>query len=725
MLLPMRTFLVVVAACGSAAPRVTPPPPPPPVTDTAPTPPPPRAPLVRTVDVVDREHGIEARDPYRWMEGTENAEVTAWLRTQGENAARDLGKLPGRDQLRARIRELGLGVSAVFDVSQCGERIFYEIVRAREQLPDLVVRDKAGDRVLVSPAKLSSEGTHYALNAYSCSPDGKLVAYVLSSGGGERGALHVMDAATGKDLPDQIDRIWGEGSASWLPDSTAFFYTQLAEPQPGVDPMQNQVARLHVLGKPVGDDATILGHDPAATLKLAPEEWPGVWAPPGSSWVLAFVGGAHSEQRIAIAKLADVLAKRDKTTWRDFAGYSDAVEGAVIHGDRLYFTSYKDAPNRRLLSVALAKPELAAARVEVPEETDTPLVGWNSAKDAVYLVHRVNGRARLSRWAWSGKPVEIALPHEGWIPDTSSDLRRSGFMFQLETWLAPGEYYRYDQGKLAPIGLASTAAGDFSSLAVDEVEATSADGTRVPLSILHDKTAALDGSHPTILYGYGAYGASQSPGFSATRLAWIERGGVIAIAHVRGGGERGRRWQDDGSLGKKMNGIYDFIACGQYLVDHHYTQPSKLAAQGGSMGGILVGRAITERPDLFAAANIGVGFVNPLRLLAGENGANQKVELGDPATEAGYRGLYAMDPYLHVAPNTAYPAVIFTIGLNDHRVPPWMSAKMAARLRASTTTDHPILIRVDSDSGHGIGNTRDQAFAERADVFAFFLAAFH
>jgi len=226
------------------------------------------------------------------------------------------------------------------------------------------------------------------------------------------------------------------------------------------------------------------------------------------------------------------------------------------------------------------------------------------------------------------------------------------------------------------------------------------------------------------VYGYGAYGSSQSPGFSATRQAWIEKGGIIAVAHVRGGGERGRRWQDDGSRDKKMNGIADFIACGQYLVDHHYTQPSRLAAQGGSMGGILVGRTITERPDLFAAANIGVGFVNPLRLLAGENGANQKVELGDPATEAGYRGLYAMDPYLHVAANTAYPAVIFTIGLNDHRVPPWMSAKMAARLRASTTSDRPILVRVDSDSGHGIGNTRDQAFAERADVWAFFLAAF-
>jgi prolyl oligopeptidase len=729
MLCIMRTLLamLVLAACGPAATPVPPHQPPPPPPPPAPVDAAPHVPVVRTVDVVDHEHGIESHDPYRWMEGTDNAELTSWLRAQGETAARDLGKLPGRDKLRARVRELGLGVTAVFDVQLGGDRTFYKVLRAEAQLADLAVRDAKGEeRVLVSPEKLSAEGTHFSLNAYSASLDGKLIAYVLSQGGGERGTLHVMDVATGKDLPDQIERIWGEGAASWLTDGSGFFYTQLAAPQPGVDPMQNQTARLHRLGKPVADDATILGRDPTASMKLAPEEWPGLWSPPGTSWVLAFVGGAHSEQRVAFAKLADVLAKQDKTVWREFSGYSDGVEGVVVHGDRLYFSSYKDAPNRRLLSVPLAKPELAGARVEIAEEGDAPLVSWNSARDAVYLVHRVNGRARLSRWAWGGKATPIALPQEGWIPDVASDLRRDGLVFQLETWLAPGAYYAYDakRGKLAPTGLASKSNADFSAITVDEVDASSADGTKVPLSIFHAKKLALDGTHPTILYGYGAYGSSQSPGFNATRLAWIEQGGVYAIAHVRGGGERGRRWQDDGSLDKKMNGIGDFIACGQYLVDHQYTSPARLGAVGVSMGGILVGRSLTERPDLFAAVHVGSGFVNPVRLLAAENGANQKVELGDPATEDGYRALYAMDPYQHIAPNAAYPAVIFTVGLNDHRVPPWMSGKMAARLRVSSTSGKPIVIRVDSDSGHGIGSTRDQSFAERADVWAFFLSVF-
>jgi prolyl oligopeptidase len=246
----------------------------------------------------------------------------------------------------------------------------------------------------------------------------------------------------------------------------------------------------------------------------------------------------------------------------------------------------------------------------------------------------------------------------------------------------------------------------------------------VPLTILHLANLALDGSHPTIVNGYGAYGSSQTPGFSATRLAWLERGGVIAVAHVRGGGEKGRAWQDDGSREHKMTGIRDVIACSEYLIAKKFTSAGKLAIEGGSAGGILMGRALTERPDLFAAAHIAVGMVDPLRMLAGENGANQKTELGDPETEAGYKAILEMDPYQHVKPNTPYPAVLFTVGLNDHRVPPWMTGKMAARMLASTSSKRPILVRVEGDAGHGIGSTRAQGYAERADVWSFLLSAF-
>jgi prolyl oligopeptidase len=233
----------------------------------------------------------------------------------------------------------------------------------------------------------------------------------------------------------------------------------------------------------------------------------------------------------------------------------------------------------------------------------------------------------------------------------------------------------------------------------------------------------MDGSRPALLYGYGSYGLSQNPTFDPPRLAWLEERATYAICHVRGGGEKGRRWQDTGSHDRKMNGVHDFEACGRYLIDHKFTSASHLSARGASAGGILVGRAITDRPDLFAAANIAVGMLNTTRLLAGENGANQKFEFGDPEVESGYKALFDMDAYQHIVPGVAYPAVIFTLGLNDKRVAPWETAKVTARMQALSASGRPVVARIDADAGHGVGSTRDQRLAELADVYSFLLAA--
>jgi len=687
----------------------------------------PSLPVARTADVVDHAFGIEVHDPYRWME-TGGDELATWLRGQGAFTAAVLATLPNRAALGARIHDLASGVTAVFDVRIAAGRTFYKQLGAGEQLAKLYVRDTAGDRVLVDPEQLSASDPskgHAALEAYSVAPDGGHVAYVISRGGGEVGVLHVLDVATGAELSDAIERIWGEGAAAWLPDGKRFFYTQLAVPTAGVDPMLGMVARLHRLGDPVDRDVTILGRDAGTSLPLAPEEWPGLWASSDGNWAVAQIGGAHNEVRIAVARIATLdLTGASKTPWRIVAGYPDGVESAEVHGDRLYVLTFAGAPNRKLVSVPLANPNLAHARIEIAEDPAATLHDTWNAHDGLYVLSLAEGRARLRRLAWGGKtPVEVALPEPGWVPDGAVDPHRDGLTFQLETWLAPGRYYTTagDPTKVAPIHLASSSPADFSAIAVDDVEAPSADGTQVPLTIIHRKDLALDGARPTLVDAYGAYGVAALPGFSATRLAWLERDGVIAVAHVRGGGERGRKWQDDGSREHKLNGVHDFIACAEYLVAHHYTNATKLAAHGASMGGVLIGRVLTERPDLFAAVSIGVGIVNPLRILAADNGANQKAELGDPETEAGYRSILEMDPYQHVKP-AEYPAVLFTIGLNDHRVAPWMTAKLAARLDAVKTGFKPIMIRLDADAGHGIGSTRDQAIAERTDVWSFFLA---
>jgi prolyl oligopeptidase len=369
---------------------------------------------------------------------------------------------------------------------------------------------------------------------------------------------------------------------------------------------------------------------------------------------------------------------------------------------------------------------LANARVEIAEDPHRNLSSWSAARDGIYVVYDDGGLARLARWAWGGAPAAVAIPSDGWISGLDTESTRDGVTYPLNTWLKPGAYYAYEPKtkQTKPTGIASQSKFVDEHVVVTEVSVPSAGGAEVPLTILHEKDVVLDGSHPTIVAGYAAYGISQHAGFSATRLGWLERGGVIAVCHARGGGEKGRSWQDDGSREHKLNGISDVIACGEYLVAHEYTTPAHLAIEGGSAGGILMGRALVERPDLFAAVHIAVGMVNPLRILAAENGANQIGEVGDPSTEAGYKSIHAFDPYVNLKPGTAYPAVIFTVGLNDLRVAPWMTGKMAARLRATTTSTHPILVRVEEDAGHGIGSTRDQGFAETADVWAFLLHQF-
>jgi len=451
---------------------------------------------------------------------------------------------------------------------------------------------------------------------------------------------------------------------------------------------------------------------------MAPNEFPGVWMDASSPWVVIEAGGAQSEQHVAIAKRSELdLSGRGRTPWKVVANFADGVEGVMPHGDRLYVSTFKDAPNRKLISVPLAAPDLSKARIEIAEDPDANLDDWSVARDGVYLRYDVGGLAKLARWTWSGAPVPVPVA-DGWITRAIADRRVDGLVYELATWSRPSAYFSTD-GK--SIGLGSTSKFVDDRVVATEVEVPS---RGVPLTILHFKDAVLDGSHPTIISGYAAYGSSQHASFVAGRLAWFERGGVIAVCHARGGGEKGRAWQDAGSRERKLEGIRDVIACGEYLVAQKYTSPARLGIEGGSMGGILMGRALDERPDLFAAAHIAVGAVNPLRILAAENGANQLLELGDPRTEVGYRSILAYDPYLNVKPKTAYPGVIFTVGLNDHRIAPWMTGKMAARLQAASTSGRAVLVRVEADAGHGIGSTRDQAFAATADVYAFMLQQF-
>jgi prolyl oligopeptidase len=730
----MRAPLFCVAlavACGgkSSAPPTTPltsTTPTTQTTPTTPTAPPAGPPVARTVDTVDNLFGVRVADPYRWMEGNDNPERDAWMRAQGAYAEAVFAKIPKRDELLGRLRALGGDVASQGYVTIAGGRTFYFDIAAGAALPVLKVREADGtERVLVDPSTVSGASGHASLNSYSVSPDGETLAYDLSTGGGEVSSIKLITVDTGTVLADEIPRVWGEFAASWLPDGKSFFYTQMVEAAPGMDPIQNMRTRLHTVGKPDADVDILLG-DKSQSLKLAPEEFPIVTVAPGSAYAVGLSAGARSEMRVAVAKVATLdRSGGAATTWTTVAGYDDAVSIAFVHGERLYLMSFKDTPNQQLVSMPLSAPVLAKARVEVAEDREARLTSAADARDAFYYVMTTAGQSTLYRKPWKGgRATSIALPYPGMVYGVLTDPLRDGVTFSVASWVKPNAFFAYDPKtkKVKETGLRTKSDADFSGIVAEEIEATSADGTKVPLSILRRADLVLDGSHPAVMGGYGGYGISIEPYFDPTRLAWLERGGVLAWAHVRGGGEKGRQWYLEGKGAKKANGTADFIACGETLVAMGYTSREKLSAQAGSAGGILLGMAITTRPDLFAAANIQVGMVNPLRMLHADNGANQKAEVGDPETEEGYKQVLAMDPYQHVVDGTAYPATVFTVGLNDKRVAPWMTSKMAARMIAATKSGKPVLVRIDADAGHGVGSTRDQHLREVADVWSFFLA---
>ena len=436
--------------------------------------------------------------------------------------------------------------------------MIYTTQPADAQLAKLATRDGSAERILIDPERLGTGTTHASLNAYAISPDGKYVGYIIALGGGEAGAIHVMELATGKELPDVIEHIWGEFAPSWLPDGKAFFYTQIEASS--ADPMQNMVVRYHVLGRPVAQDALVLAHD-AKTFPLAPEEFPSISIDPAApNIVLAWGSGARSESHVAIAKLAELdLSGNAKTPWKLVANYDDAIQDAIPHAGRLYMPTFKNAPNRKLISVPFDAPDLAKARVEVAEDPAANLASYGFARDGLYLVYDVGGLAKLARWAWSGQPTPLALPGDGWVNALTADSRADGATYSFNTWLKPPVYYAFDTKSSTPNGLASTSKFIDDRIVATEVQVPNGD-VEVPLSILHLKDIALDGSHPTYISAYAAYGSSQHPYFTATRTAWLERGGVLAICHARGGAEKGRTWQDDGSRDKKMNGIRDLVA---------------------------------------------------------------------------------------------------------------------------------------------------------------------
>ncbi|HEX7439702.1 MAG TPA: prolyl oligopeptidase family serine peptidase [Caldimonas sp.] len=685
------------------------------------------APATPVQPVSDVYHGVTVVDPYRWMEDMAAPPFRDWLKEQDRHARSVLATIPGRDALRKHIAELAEATTSVSEVERVRGRLFFLKSEPGHDQPRLFVRDEAtgAERLLLDPLAVPGEPGRFSIDFLTPSPDGRFVAIGLSQGGAEQRVLRVLRVRDRRLMGERIERSALNEGVSWLADARAFFYNRQPAPDAAgqVERYTKSAVYLHRLGAPSERDEPVFGWgvNPSRSFEVA--DLPYVFTRTGSPWLLAAVlHGDAAERSFFVVRRSALHGAA--TPWRRIVGPADGVVQAYLADRSVYAISHKNASGRELWRLDPARP-LAAPQVVLG---GAPIVLRTArvSRRAVYVEGLDGGVGRLLRVPLGGGPATtVALPFEGSLQELAASERDDRLLLKLEGWSAPARWLASSAGAApAALNLQPLPALDASWVESRRVLVKSHDGAMVPLSILAKKGLALEGDNPTILTGYGAYGISLEPRFSALRLAWLERGGVIAVAHVRGGGEFGEDWHRAGWILTKQNTVSDFIACAEYLIAERYTRPARLAGTGGSAGGITIGGAITQRPELFAAAQSAVGVSDMLRMELTPNGAPNIAEFGTVAKAEQFRAMFDLSPYHRVKDGTAYPGVIVTTGANDPRVDAWMPAKMAARLQAATSSAKPVLLRVDFEGGHGIGSGRAQWVDETADVWSFFLWQF-
>jgi prolyl oligopeptidase len=681
--------------------------------------------------VTEDYFGTKVTDPYRWLENTSSPEVVSWMKSQNDYTREQLAKIPGRDKLLDQIKSLDNAGAVVGSLQVWGGHYFYLKTEPGSDNRKLYVRDTAAapERLLVDPEKLTtSDGKHFSIDYFQPSIDGKDVAYGLSPGGSEDSVLHVLVTATGEALPDVIDRAQF-GQPTWLPGNKSFFFTRTQKLSPSDPPTakyQKLRVYVHTLGNDPEKDPQVFGYEFSPNVKVTEDDFPVLIYSPAApkSLVGLVIHGVKNEKDVYVAPFD--AKPTAKTSWVKVADDSEDITNLDLHGDNLFLLSHKDASRFKVFRTSLAKPDLAKATLAVPPG-EAVIVGIAAAADGLYIQDLDGGIGKLRRLSYDSGQVEaMKLPFDGAIQSLVTNPTEPGAWLELVGWTKPPLWYSLDakSGKLEDTHIVPPLPVDFSEIVSEEVKAKSADGTMVPLSIVHRRDIKMDGSSPAWLEGYGAYGITYDPSFRPTWLAFLDHGGLFAVAHVRGGGEYGEDWHNGGRKLTKQHTIDDFIACAQYLIKNKYTSAAKLAGEGTSAGGVTIGGAVTQRPDLFAAALIRVGDSDSLRSELMASGPANIPEFGTVKDPDGFKGLYAMDAYQHVKPDTAYPAVLLTTGANDPRVAPWQAAKMTARLQASTNSNKPVLLRVDYDAGHGLGSTKSQRDVELADEVSFLLWQF-
>jgi prolyl oligopeptidase len=658
-------------------------------------------------------------DDYRWLENYSDPAVRRWSDAQNKYACEYLDALPTRAAFAEELKRLEEHPThRYFELTVRQGVLFAVKVQPPAEQPMLVtlksVDQPDSESVVVDPNKLDPSGTT-SMDFYVPSTDAKYVAVSLAKGGSESGDVHVYEVATGQEIGSPIPRVNGGtagGSVAWNSDSSGFYYTRYPRSgeRPAADLDFYQQVYFHRLGTDTLQDQYSIGKEFPRIAEIQ------LRASDDGRYILASMangdGGEFSHYLLG-----------PSGQWRQIARLSDEISFAKFGPDgNLYLLSHQSAPQGKILRASLAKPLVSGAQIAVPESKNA-IAGFEATPNFLYVEDQIGGPSQIRVFDKAGKPQGVVpiLPVSAIYQMT----RSSGdeLLFQNASYLEPQAWFRYDPStkKVTRTALFETSAADFSDAEVVREFAISKDGTRIPVNIIRKKGAKLDGTNPVLLTGYGGYSVSLQPEFSVENRPLLDHGVVIAVANLRGGGEYGEAWHKAGMLTKKQNVFDDFAACAHYLIDHKYTTPAKLAIEGGSNGGLLMGAELTQHPDLFGAVVSHVGIYDMLRVELQPNGAFNVTEFGTVKEEDQFRALYAYSPYHHVVDGTNYPPVLFLTGDNDPRVDPLNSRKMVARLQTSGTK-HLVLLRTSGNSGHGFGTALSEQIAEQADVLAFLFA---
>lgn len=674
--------------------------------------------------VTDDYFGTKITDNYQWLEDLKSPEVQTWFKAESDYSHTIIDKIPNRETLYHRMKQVQeMGGDSYSYAKQRGNFYFYLKTKKNEKLSKLYTRDiSTGKETLIFDPETYKKNAQ--ITNFSIDSKGNKIALLFSQSGGEICELKILNLQTKNILDDTLSPIWSEFNFEFTPDDQSIIYTKMSTGDPNSNMLLKEMkAMLHKIGAHSDQDIVLASREANPEINMLTEQFPMIEFSEDYQYILLNIGSTKSESPQFYTPYSALKDK--KITWKQIVKASDDITQTFIKGDQLFFLSHKNAPNYKIGLTSLSNPDFDNAKIIVPEG-NAVIKSIHNSKN--YLFYALNNGITQDKYQIDLKTLaikKVPLPNGVNTSGALNSRENDHLQCNNSNWLTPNTFYEYtpQNGKVIKSKYfnGDSKYPDYNTAyEVKEVEVKSHDGAMVPLSVIYPKNMKMDGSTPAYITGYGGYGISSTPRFSTRLSVLLEQGVVVAIAHVRGGGEKGENWHKDGMKAKKPNTWKDFIACSEYLVNQKYTSPSKLMGNGVSMGGVLIGRAITERPDLFAVAIAEVGMTNVLRSQNSANGANQIPEVGSLKNAEDIKGLIEMDAQSKVKKGVKYPAVIVRTGMNDSRITPWEPAKFAAALQNSTASEKPVLLYVNYENGHFTSDL-DVVFKEYSDIFAFAL----